>query len=64
MSLDEEVDTGKKQKGKKNQKNKMKEPETYIHETEDGIVDLADTDGFSRITSKEICINFASKINF
>lgn len=64
MSLDEEVETGKKQKGKKNLKNKKKEPETYIHETEDGIVDLADTDGFSRITSKKFMQILYQKINF
>lgn len=34
------------------QKQKSKNPETYIRETEDSIVDLADPDAFSRITSK------------
>lgn len=40
-----------KQKSKEDKK-KSKNPETYIHETEDSIVDLADPDAFSRITSK------------
>lgn len=31
---------------------KIKHPETYIRETEDSIVDLADMDAFSKITSK------------
>lgn len=57
MSLDDDEEADKKQKGKKNQRNKKKEPQTYIHETEDGIVDLADTDGFSRITSGKLFIN-------
>lgn len=52
MSLDGDEEMEKKDKTtKKSQKNK-KEPQTYIHETEDAIVDLADTDAFSRITSK------------
>lgn len=34
------------------QKQKQKNTETYIRDTEDSIVDLADPDAFSRITSK------------
>lgn len=37
---------------KENPKPKSKKPETYIRESEDTIVDLADADAFSRLTSK------------
>lgn len=37
---------------KENAKKAKKNPQTYIRETEDSIVDLADADAFSRITSK------------
>lgn len=36
---------------KENPKAKTKHPQTYIRETEDLIVDLADPDAFGRITS-------------
>jgi hypothetical protein len=49
MSM-EDVEQNKK--AKNSQKSKKKEPQTYIHENEDTIVDLADVDAFSRITSE------------
>lgn len=36
---------------KENPKAKTKHPDTYIRESEDSIVDLADLDAFSKITS-------------
>jgi hypothetical protein len=44
--------------GKENPK-KAKNPQTYIRETEDSIVDLADSNAFSRITSKFRHFSFA-----
>jgi hypothetical protein len=37
---------------KENSKSKKKDPETYIRESDDMIVDLADSNAFSKITSK------------
>jgi len=37
---------------KKKSKSKSKEPQTFIRENEDSIVDLADPNAFSKITSK------------
>lgn len=37
---------------KKKSKTKAKEPQTFIRENEDSIVDLADPNAFSKITSK------------
>lgn len=51
MSVDEDEGKGKKVKSKTDKKQK-KEQETYIRETEDTIVDLADPNAFSKITSK------------
>jgi hypothetical protein len=51
MSIDDENEVVKKKSTAKVDK-KQKERETYIHETEDTIVDFADPDAFSKITSK------------
>lgn len=59
MSMDD-VEPNKKVKN--SQKGKKKEPQTYIHETEDTIVDLADPDAFSRITSEKFFEIFETKM--
>lgn len=51
MSIDDE-EAGPKGKKANAKAEKKKEQETYIRETEDTIVDLADPNAFSKITSK------------
>lgn len=48
---DSDMSDGEDKKEKPKQKSKSKQPETYLRETEDSIVDLADADAFSRLTS-------------
>lgn len=48
---DSDMSDGEEKKNPK-RKSKSKNPETYLRETEDSIVDLADADAFSRLTSK------------
>lgn len=52
-------DDDEKEKSKKSSKN----PQTYIRETEDSIVDLADADAFSRITSELLMFFFKNSKN-
>lgn len=49
---------------KKKPKQKSKGQDTYIRETEDSIVDLADPDAFSKITSKSFKIQPTQFIDF
>lgn len=49
---DSDMSDGEDKKDKSKQKIKSKNPETYLRETEDSIVDLADADAFSRLTSE------------
>lgn len=52
---DSDSDMSGGEDNKENPKKKpTKNPETYIRETEDSIVDFADPDAFSKITSKFI----------
>lgn len=49
--------------GNKENPKQKKNPETYIRETEDLIVDLADPDAFSRITSKRNILAISKLMN-
>lgn len=51
---DSDSDMSDGEDNKENPKTKSNNPETYIRETEDSIVDFADPDAFSKITSKFI----------
>lgn len=51
---DSDSDMSDGEDNKENPKTKSKNSETYIRETEDSIVDFADPDAFSKITSKFI----------
>lgn len=53
---DSDMSDGEEKKNPK-QKSKSKNPETYLRETEDSIVDLADADAFSRLTSELIWLS-------
>jgi prophage maintenance system killer protein len=52
MSIDEEEGVKGKNKKAHVKAEKKKEQETYIRENEDTIVDLADPNAFSKITSE------------
>lgn len=54
---DDDDDKKEKENSKSKKKNK-KEPQTFIHENEDQIVDLADPNAFSKITSKNTNLMF------
>jgi hypothetical protein len=54
---DSDSDMSDGEEEKKKSKSKTKEPQTFIRENEDMIVDLADPNAFSKITSK-LCSKF------